>query len=71
VHCAGVRIFTTKRTTIGITTRIWRATSKELRVPFLELKPGYDELRAELDTAYRRVMDSGWYVQGKELETFE
>jgi len=42
-----------------------------MRVPFLELKPGYDELRAELDTAYRRVMDSGWYVQGKELETFE
>ena len=42
-----------------------------MRVLFLELKPAYDELRAELDTAYRRVMDSGWYVLAKELETFE
>jgi dTDP-4-amino-4,6-dideoxygalactose transaminase len=42
-----------------------------VKVPFLELKPAYDELRAELDAAYRRVMDSGWYLLGSELEGFE
>jgi dTDP-4-amino-4,6-dideoxygalactose transaminase len=42
-----------------------------MKVPFLELKPGYDELRAEFDAAYHRVMDSGWYLLGKELEQFE
>ena len=42
-----------------------------MKVPFLELKPGYDELRSEFDAAYHRVMDSGWYLLGKELEQFE
>ena len=42
-----------------------------MKVPFLELKPTYDELRSELDEAYHRVMDSGWYLLGKELEAFE
>jgi dTDP-4-amino-4,6-dideoxygalactose transaminase len=42
-----------------------------VRVPFLELRPGYDELRAEFDAAYHRVMDSGWYLLGAELEQFE
>ena len=42
-----------------------------MRIPFLELKPAYDELRGEFDAAYRRVMDSGWYLLGPELEAFE
>lgn len=42
-----------------------------MRVPFLELRPAYDELRGELDAAYHRVMDSGWYLLGDELEQFE
>ena len=42
-----------------------------MKVPFLELKPAYDELRCEFDAAYRRVMDSGWYLLGNELEQFE
>ena len=42
-----------------------------MKVPFLELKPAYDELRAEFDAAYHRVMDSGWYLLGSELEAFE
>jgi dTDP-4-amino-4,6-dideoxygalactose transaminase len=42
-----------------------------MKVPFLELKPAYDELRDELDAAYHRVMDSGWYLLGGEIETFE
>jgi len=42
-----------------------------MNVPFLELRPTYDELRAEMDAAYHRVMDSGWYLLGKEIEAFE
>jgi dTDP-4-amino-4,6-dideoxygalactose transaminase len=40
-------------------------------IPFLDLKAGCVELRAELDDAYRRVMDSGWFILGKEVEAFE
>lgn len=40
-------------------------------VPFLNLKPAYEELEGELDVAYRRVMESGSYVLGPELEAFE
>ena len=42
-----------------------------MKVPILDLKPAYDELRAELDAAYHRVMESGWVLLGKELEAFE
>ena len=42
-----------------------------MKVPFLELKPTYDELKPEIDAAYHRVMDSGWYLMGCELEAFE
>jgi dTDP-4-amino-4,6-dideoxygalactose transaminase len=42
-----------------------------MKVPFLELKPAYAELRDELDAAYHRVMDSGWYLLGNEIESFE
>jgi dTDP-4-amino-4,6-dideoxygalactose transaminase len=42
-----------------------------MKIPFLELKPTYDELRDELDAAYHRVMDSGWYLLGNEIESFE
>ncbi len=40
-------------------------------LPFLDLRPGYAELREEMDAAYRRVADSGWYALGAELEEFE
>lgn len=42
-----------------------------MTVPFLELKATYDELRAEMDAAYRRVMESGWFILGREVEAFE
>lgn len=42
-----------------------------MKVPFLELKPAYLELKDEFDAAYQRVMESGWYLLGKELEAFE
>ncbi|MCO5050829.1 MAG: DegT/DnrJ/EryC1/StrS family aminotransferase [Verrucomicrobiae bacterium] len=42
-----------------------------MSVPFLELKPAYEELQSEFDAAYHRVMDSGHYLLGGELTTFE
>lgn len=41
------------------------------KIPFLDMKSPYQELKAELDEAYFRVMDSGWYILGQELEAFE
>jgi dTDP-4-amino-4,6-dideoxygalactose transaminase len=43
----------------------------EKTIPFLNLKPIYEELHEELDTAYRRVLESGWYILGEEVESFE
>src|SRR4051812_4070290 len=42
-----------------------------MKVPILDLKPAYEELRIDLDAAYHRVMESGWVLLGKELEAFE
>ncbi len=40
-------------------------------IPFLDLYASYAELREELDEAYRRVMKSGWYILGQEVDAFE
>lgn len=42
-----------------------------MRTPFLDLRPAYEELREELDAAYRRVVASGRYVLEREIEGFE
>ena len=42
-----------------------------MRVPFLDLQVAHQELRSELDDAYRRVMDSGRYILEQEVEAFE
>lgn len=42
-----------------------------MHVPFLELKSAYREIQPEFDAAYRRVMESGWYILGEELSAFE
>lgn len=42
-----------------------------MKLPFLELKPGYLELKEEFDAAYHRVMDSGWVLLGNEIQSFE
>ena len=43
----------------------------KIQIPFIDLKSPYIELKEELDAAYKRVMESGWYVLGKEVEAFE
>ena len=42
-----------------------------MRVPFLDLKAPYQELQQEMDAAYQRVIHSGWYILGQELDAFE
>lgn len=42
-----------------------------MKVQFLDLQAPYLELKAEIDAAYLRVMESGWYILGKEVEAFE
>jgi len=42
-----------------------------MKVPILDLQPACEELRPELDAVYRRVVDSGWVLLGRELESFE
>jgi dTDP-4-amino-4,6-dideoxygalactose transaminase len=41
------------------------------KIPFLDLAPGYAELRTDIDAACRRVLESGRYMLGPELEAFE
>ena len=40
-------------------------------IKFLDLKAINERFRDELDAATKRVMDSGWYLLGKECEAFE
>jgi dTDP-4-amino-4,6-dideoxygalactose transaminase len=40
-------------------------------VPFLDLRASYSELKPEIDEAVARVLASGWYVLGPEVEDFE
>ena len=42
-----------------------------IQVPFLSLKDVTNMHRDEIREAARRVIDSGWYLQGKENEQFE
>lgn len=42
-----------------------------IEVPFLDVGAAVAELRAELDQACRRVLDSGWFILGRELQAFE
>jgi len=43
----------------------------EMNVPFLDLKPQYLELKDQFDAAYRRVAESGSFILGREVESFE
>lgn len=40
-------------------------------IPFLDLGAAYRELQADIDAAVHRVLDSGWYILGPEVEAFE
>jgi dTDP-4-amino-4,6-dideoxygalactose transaminase len=40
-------------------------------IPFMDLGAAYRELKPEIDAAMSRVLDSGWYILGPEVEAFE
>jgi len=40
-------------------------------VPFAELGAAYVELKAEIDSAVAKVLSSGWYIGGEEVNAFE
>ena len=41
------------------------------RIPFNTLQPAYELIAGELQTAIDRVIHSGWFILGPELEAFE
>jgi len=42
-----------------------------MNIPFLDLKNPHEELRLELNAAFERVLNAGWYIQGTECKQFE
>ena len=42
-----------------------------MSVHFLDLKAAYLELQPEIDAAIKRVLESGWYILGEEVDAFE
>jgi dTDP-4-amino-4,6-dideoxygalactose transaminase len=42
-----------------------------MKVPFGNLKRHYEELRDPIDTITRKVYESGWFILGEQLKTFE
>lgn len=41
------------------------------QIPFLDVRRLHLEIREHLEAAFRRVLDSGWFVLGPEVEAFE
>jgi dTDP-4-amino-4,6-dideoxygalactose transaminase len=41
------------------------------KIPFLDLRAAYLELKNELDVAIIRSLETGWYIGGAEVEAFE
>src|SRR5712691_7833246 len=54
-----------------ITASSRRPSEKSKHVPFLDLHAAYLELKTEIDAAVARVLDSGCFLLGRELEAFE
>jgi len=42
-----------------------------MNIPFGDLKRNYFQLKKEIDQAVQRVLDSGWFILGRELLAFE
>lgn len=54
-----------------ITTNSEPPSERKKPVPFLDLRVAYLELKKQTDEAIARVLDSGYYLLGPELEAFE
>lgn len=47
------------------------SSPEKMKIPFLDVGAAYRELKPEIDAAIARVLDSGWYILGPEVEAFE
>ncbi len=45
--------------------------NEKMNIPFSEFTNMHNEIREEMDAAYRRVMDSSWFIGGSEDTAFE
>src|SRR5260370_8265328 len=61
---------TGRRTTSAIWTSTWRSEGRVM-TPFLDISLATAEVREEVDEAIARVLDSGRYILGPEVEAFE
>lgn len=43
----------------------------EQKIPYFNLKRMHKKIREELDDAYEKVLESGWFIQGRESNCFE
>jgi len=48
-----------------------RLPQSNMKIPFLNLAPMHDEIRAEMQKAFEKVYDGCWYIMGEELKRFE
>jgi len=60
-----------RQTTIVATRNSSRPSESSNLVPFLDLRAAYIELKQEIDQAVGRVLGSGHYILGREVEAFE
>jgi len=42
-----------------------------MKIPLMDIKALNEKYRPEIDLAIKEVLDSGWYIMGAQLETFE
>ncbi len=42
-----------------------------MKIPFVTFLPMHNEIRKELDDAYKKVIDTSYFIQGKECHRFE
>ncbi len=52
-------------------TTISTLNAHKMKVPFLDLKPAYEELKVDIDRSIAKVLSSGSYILGEELKQFE
>jgi len=43
----------------------------EIKIPVLDLKPQYESIKAEIQTAINRVLESGQFIMGPDVKLFE
>ena len=42
-----------------------------MNIPFVDLKTEYNRIKSEIDEKFKKVMESGWFILGNEVSSFE